>query len=217
VNDVKRLKRCGIFITFEGPDGSGKSTQIKLLADYFSKLGKEYITTREPGGTKIGEKLRNILKDNNLNNVLSIETEVLLLQTARAQHVHELIKPALEEGKIVICDRFADSSVAYQGAARGVGVKKIDSLNRFSTTGLQPDITILLDIPAKKSLERSEVRQEETDRWEVESQTFHEKVRRAYLKLAMKFPERIKIVPAEGSVHEVHCRIVNVVKAALHA
>ena len=147
----------GLFITFEGPDGSGKSTQINLLYKYLNGLGKECIMTREPGGTQIGEKMREILKDNSLNSVISLETEVLLLQVARAQHVHEVIKLALKKGIIVLCDRYSDSSVAYQGVARGVGVKVINFLNEFSTSGLTPDLTILLDLPAKKGLRRTSV------------------------------------------------------------
>lgn len=205
----------GLFITFEGPDGSGKSTQINRLYNYLKGLGKECILTREPGGTEIGEKMREILKDNSLNNVISLETEVLLLQVARAQHVHEIIKPALQKGIVVLCDRYSDSSVAYQGVARGVGVKIIKFLNKFSTSGITPDLTILLDIPVKKGLHRSSTRQPERDRWELQKRDFHEKVRKAYLKLARQFPGRIKVVSADNEIEKVHGKIIKIVKKTL--
>jgi dTMP kinase len=198
-----------LFITFEGPDGSGKSTQIRLLAEYLTKLGMKCVVTREPGGTEIGEKVRAILKDNSLNGILSVETEVLLFQVARAQHVHELIIPALKRGEVVLCDRFADSSVAYQGAGRGVGENRIKALNRFSTRGVIPGLTILLDIPAMEGLKRAAFRHEEADRWELEKAAFHEKVRNAFLTLAKQNRKRFKIVSVYNkTVEDVHKEIV---------
>jgi dTMP kinase len=207
----------GLFITFEGPDGSGKTTHIKLLYDFLVSKGYSCVCTREPGGTKVGEKLREILKDIALNRLLSIQTEVLLLQTARAQHVYEVIKPALKEGKIVLCDRFADSSTAYQGVARGVGKDVICRLNDFATSGLVPDLTILLDIPPKRGLKRADDREpgQDKDRWEEQDVTFHQKVRKAFLDLAEENPDRYRTVSAVGAIEEVHHRIVKIVERSL--
>ncbi len=210
-------KQKGIFITFEGPDGSGKTTQINLLNDYLSNKGYNCIQTREPGGTKVGEKLRDILKNPELNNSLSIITEVLLLQTARAQHVYELIKPSLKAGKIVLCDRFADSSTTYQGIGRGVGKETICKLNNFSTTGLEPDITILLDLPPKNGLERADEREhgQKKDRWEEQDLNFHQKVRNAFLELAKENDKRFEVVSAIGTIEEVHHRIIKIIDKRL--
>ena len=210
-------ERKGIFITFEGPDGSGKTTHIKLLYDFLQSKGFSCVCSREPGGTKVGEKLRDILKDTALNSSLSIQTEVLLLQTARAQHVYELIKPALNEGKIVLCDRYADSSTAYQGIGRGVGKEIICKLNDFATSGLVPDITILLDILPGKGLKRADDREhgEVKDRWEEQNITFHQKVRKAFLDLAEENSDRYRTVSAVGTIEEVHQRIVKIIKTEL--
>ena len=207
-------KKKGLFITFEGPDGSGKTTHIKLLHDFLKTQGYSCVCTREPGGTKVGEKLRDILKDRALNSSLSIQTEVLLLQTARAQHVHEVIRPALAENKVVLCDRYADSSTAYQGVASGVGKDVICKLNDFSTSGLEPDITILLDIPPKRGLKRADDREpgQVKDRWEEQDVTFHEKVRKAFYDLAEENPNRYRTVLAVGPIEEVHQKIVNIIK-----
>jgi len=212
-------KNKGLFITFEGPDGSGKTTHIKLLYDFLKKKGYSSVCTREPGGTKVGEKLRDILKDRALNSSLSIQTEVLLLQTARAQHVYELILPALKEGKFVLCDRYADSSTAYQGIGRGVGKDVICKLNDFATSGLVPDITILLDIPPKRGLKRADNREHGMvkDRWEEQDVTFHEKVRKAFLDLAEENPDRYRTVSAVGPIEDVHQRIVKIIEKELHS
>ena len=209
--------RKGIFITFEGPDGSGKTTQINMLTKYLTVKGCECIQTREPGGTKVGERLRDILKNPELNNSLSIITEVLLLQTARAQHVYELIKPSLKAGKIVLCDRFADSSTTYQGVGRGIGKDIICKLNDFSTSGLEPDITILLDLPPKSGLERADEREhgQKKDRWEEQDLDFHKKVRNAFLELAKENNQRYEVVSAIGSIEEVHNRIIKIIDKRL--
>ena len=214
---VKIVKNNGCFISFEGTDGSGKSTQIKLLFDSLRELGYECICTREPGGTELGEKLRNILKDPALNKVLASETEVLLLQTARAQHVHEVIKPALKQGKIVLCDRYGDSSVAYQGIAMGLGKEKIKELNNFSTTGLTPDLTIILDVKPEEGLKRAEERapDEEKDRWEEQGSTFQEKVRNAFFELAEDEPKRFKVIKIQETIEETKSIILNEVKNEL--
>ena len=207
----------GLFITFEGPDGSGKSTHIKLLYDLIVSRGYPCICTREPGGTKVGEKLRDILKDTTLNGLLSIRTEVLLLQAARAQHVHETIKPALEEGMVVLCDRYADSSTVYQGVAHEIGKDVIGNLNEFATSGLEPDLTILLDISPDQGLGRADNREngKAKDRWEELGIDFHEKVRKAFLDLAEENSERYRIVPAGGTIEEVHQGVVEFVDMEL--
>ena len=210
-------KEKGLFITFEGPDGSGKTTHIKLLHDFMVSKGYSCVCTREPGGTKVGEKLRDILKDTELNSLLSIQTEVLLLQTARAQHVYEIIKPALEKGKVVLCDRYTDSSTAYQGIAHGIGKDVISELNAFATSGLVPDLTILMDIPPKRGLERADNREcgEIKDRWEEQSITFHEKVRKAFLDLAEENPDRYRTVLAVGAIEKVHSKIIDIIEKEL--
>jgi dTMP kinase len=210
-------KRKGLFITFEGPDGSGKTTHIKLLYDFLVSKGFSCVCTREPGGTKVGEKLRDILKNPALNKKLSIQTEVLLLQTARAQHVFEVIKPALKEDRVVLCDRYADSSTAYQGVARGVGKGIICKLNDFATSGLLPDITILLDIPPKRGLKRADDREpgEVKDRWEEQDVTFHQKVRKAFLDLAEENANRYRTVSAIGTIEEVHQRVIKIIEKEL--
>jgi len=208
----------GKFITFEGPDGSGKTTQIQLLFDYLTNKGFDCLLTREPGGTKVGEIMRNILKDTSLNSLLSIETEVLLLQTARAQHVHELIKPSIEAGKIVLCDRYADSSVAYQGAGRCVGENKIEELNYFSTGGFEPDITFLLDIKPEYVFNRIDKRNgsELKDRWEEQNIDFHRRVRNSFLNLAQKHNNRYKIINAERSIEEISEDIKHIISSLLN-
>ncbi len=207
----------GKFITFEGPDGSGKTTQIQLLFDYLSKKGFDCLLTREPGGTKVGEIMRDILKDTSLNSILSIETEVLLLQTARAQHVHELIKPSVEMGKIVLCDRYADSSVAYQGAGRGVGEKKIEDLNSFSTGNFQPDITFLLDVHPEHVFNRIDKRNgcEQRDRWEEQNIEFHRRVRNSFLNLAKKHSKRYTVINADRSIDVISADIQHIVNSVL--
>lgn len=182
----------GLFVTFEGIDGCGKTTQVTALRDSLEAKGARVIVIREPGATFIGEKIRSILLDN-ANSGMSSETEVLLYEAARAQIVSEVIRPALLAGKVVICDRFYDSSVAYQGYARGLPLESIDSLNQFATGGLEPDLTFLLDLPAEAALERMNVREGSHDRLEIEGLGFMEKVRAGYLELAGKHARIIKL------------------------
>lgn len=141
----------GLFITIEGGDGSGKSTQINLIEKYFVEKGYNVVLTREPGGTVIGEHIREIILNNDYMEMSDI-TEALLYAAARAQHVEQLIKPSINKEKIVICDRFVDSSIVYQGYARGIGIEEIENINNYATKGLKPDLTILLDLPAKMGL-----------------------------------------------------------------
>ncbi len=191
----------GIFITIEGPDGSGKSTQIPYIKKFLEEEGYEVVLTREPGGTKIGEQIRQILLDNDCKEMSAV-TEALLYAASRAQHVEELIIPALEEGKVVVCDRFADSSTAYQGMGRGLGPEAIININKFATRGLMPDITILLDIDPKIGLNRVKITKE-ADRLEQEKTDFHKRVYKGYKDLANMYPDRIKVIKADKTIEEI--------------
>jgi len=182
----------GLFVTFEGIDGCGKTTQVTALKNSLESKGTKVVVIREPGATLIGEKIRSILLDK-ANCGMSSETEVLLYEAARAQIVNEVIRPALHAGEVVICDRFYDSSVAYQGYARGLPLESIDSLNRFATGGLEPDLTFLLDLPAAAAWERMNGREGAHDRLEIEGLGFMEKVRAGYLELAGKHARIIKL------------------------
>jgi dTMP kinase len=180
----------GKFITFEGSEGCGKSTQSKLLYLYLKKKGYPVIYLREPGGTKISEKIRKILLDAK-NYSMSPECEMLLYMAARAQVVSIVIKPALLSGKIVICDRFLDSTLAYQGYGLGMDISLIKNIGSFVSSGITPDLTIFMDLPVKKGLKH---RQSSQDRIEQRSLAYHSRVRRGYLKLARFAPQRIKLV-----------------------
>ncbi|CAH2215181.1 dTMP kinase [Tepidibacter aestuarii] len=199
----------GLFISIEGPDGSGKSTQIKLLKDYLQNKGYDTVLTREPGGTKISEKIRNIIL-NKENKSMHSRTEALLYAASRAQHVEELIKPALKENKIVICDRFVDSSLIYQGIGRGLGMENIYNLNLFAMQDVIPDLTLLFDINMDKAKKRKENRGN-LDRLESEKDAFHEDVFNGYKKLKELYPKRIKTVRANGSIKQVHQEIINII------
>lgn len=203
----------GIFITIEGPDGSGKTTQIKLLEEYLRKKGYDIIITREPGGTAISEAIRNIILDKSYTE-MGYMTEALLYAAARAQHVSELIAPALKEGKAVISDRFVDSSVVYQGMARGLGVDRVYDINSYALQGIMPQLTIHLDIPAKVGLERVKGRAA-LDRMELETTDFHESVAEGYRRIAARAPERIKTIAATASIEDIHAEIVRYVDEVL--
>lgn len=192
----------GIFITFEGIDGCGKSTQCELLKNYLNDAGKEFIFVREPGGTVIGERIREILLDKK-NSQMTARTELLLFEAARAQITDEVIRPALEEGKTVICDRFFDSSSAYQGMARGMGMEFVSGLNMAATGGLAPDITFFFDISAEEALERRGKRGEASDRIELAGLKFQEDVRRGYLELAKSSGGRIVTIDARLGIDEI--------------
>ena len=192
----------GIFITFEGIDGCGKSTQCELLKNYLNDAGKEFIFVREPGGTVIGERIREILLDKK-NSQMTARTELLLFEAARAQITDEVIRPALEEGKTVICDRFFDSSSAYQGMARGMGMEFVSGLNMAATGGIAPDITFFFDISAEEALERRGKRGEASDRIELAGLKFQEDVRRGYLELAKSSGGRIVTIDARLGIDEI--------------
>ncbi|WP_051688948.1 dTMP kinase [Butyrivibrio sp. AE2032] len=192
----------GIFITFEGIDGCGKSTQCELLKDYLTDNGKDFIFVREPGGTVIGERIREILLDKK-NTQMTARTELMLFEAARAQITDEVIRPALEEGKTVICDRFFDSSSAYQGKARGMGMEFVSDLNMAATGGLKPDITFFFDISAEEALERRGKRGEASDRIELAGLKFQEDVRQGYLELADNSDGRIVTIDARLGIDEI--------------
>ena len=196
----------GLFITIEGSDGSGKSTQIELLKRFFENNNIEYILTREPGGTIISEAIRDIILDKNFME-MSDTTEVLLYAASRAQHVKELIIPSLEEGKVVLCDRFVDSSVVYQGYARGLGVEKVKAINEMATEGLIPDLTILLDLDVEKGLERKK-NQKELDRLESQKLEFHKKVVDGYRRISQENKDRFVVIDATKTVEDIHKGIV---------
>ncbi|MDQ0050813.1 dTMP kinase [Paenibacillus polymyxa] len=197
------MNRKGIFITLEGGDGSGKTTMIQRLAKFMEEEGYPVITTREPGGIEISEKIRSIILDP-AHTSMDARTEALLYAAARRQHLVEKVKPAIEQGAIVLCDRFVDSSLVYQGFARGIGIEEVASINRFAVDDWEPDATFYLDIEPELGLARINAsRGAEMDRLDMESISFHHKVREAYLELARKFPERITIVDASPAPEQV--------------
>lgn len=204
----------GYFITFEGSECAGKSTHIKLLSRYFREQEINCVVTREPGGTEIGEEIRNIVKHHAGKNPVADETELLLFAASRAQHMREVIIPALQNGSYVICDRFTDSTVAYQGYARGLNMDFIRTLNRFATIGRSPDLTIILDLTPEESLARR-IRRNENDRIEAEDISFHSKVRDAFLKIASEEPQRVKTISSAGSIDSVQNEILRTVKNAI--
>lgn len=195
----------GIFVTLEGPEGSGKSTQARKLAIYLEKKGLRTIISQEPGGTKIGRGLRKLLLSPESKEMGTL-TELLLYLAVRAQHVEEIIKPALSEGKIVICDRFVDATVAYQGYGRGLDIGLVNELNHLVTRGLKPNLTILLDIEVPQGIRRARG-DKKGDRIEQEKTEFHQRVRKGYLNLAAEEPERIKKIKVEGSIDETQIRV----------
>lgn len=187
----------GLFVTIEGIEGAGKSSLAEALRERLSCEGREVVVTREPGGTRVGDLIREMLLGATEN--LSKRAELLLFEAARSQHVDELIRPAIERGAVVLCDRFADSSIAYQGAARGIEADVVTQLNRFATGGLVPDLTILLDLSAEVGL----ARQKGVDRISAEGLAFHEAVRQGYLAIAREEPGRFVVIDATREFDEV--------------
>lgn len=200
----------GIFIVLEGPDGSGKSTMAKKIGDYFTGRGREIEFTREPGGTVISEKIRELILDND-NTEMDYRTEALLYAAARAQLVSEKIKPWLDEGRIVISERFVYSSFVYQGIGRHLGVDEIKKINDFATVGVKPDMVLLLDVNPEKGLSRK-LNIDGGDRLENEAVTFHREVYEGYKKLSTIFPE-IKTINAEGTIDEIFCDIMEIINS----
>ncbi len=196
----------GIFISIEGADGSGKTTQIQMLRQYFEKKGYDVIVTREPGGTKISEEIRSIILDEKHMN-MSYITEMLLYAAARAQLVEQVIAPAKKEGKIIISDRFVDSSAVYQGIARGLGTEMVYNVNRYAIAACEPDITFLLDIDAIEGISRKK-NQKNLDRMEQETMEFHQMVADGYRSLAREHKERIYVIDASLPIEKIQEEIL---------
>ena len=204
------MQRKGKFITFEGCDGCGKSTQLALLSEYLKKEGLPHIFTREPGGGKISEAIRGILL-NGKNTEMGDECEALLYAAARAQHIKDRVEPALHEGKLVICDRYVDSSLAYQAYARGLGVEFVEKINAFALEKFLPDVTVFFDLSPKEAFARKKGA-DLGDRMELAGLAFHERVYEGYLALAEKYPERIVVINARKSMKEISEEVIFALK-----
>ena len=202
-----------MFISLEGPEGSGKSSQLPLLAEYIESLGYSVVRTREPGGTKIGDQIREVLVRMDNEN-LHPRSEILLFLAARAQLVEELIKPRLAEGKVILCDRFGDSTLAYQGYGHGLDLDKLRTMLQFATNGLKPDLTILLDVDILTGLKRKKAK-EEWNRLDAYETSFHERVRKGYHQLAQEDSERWRIVDASQPADLVQDQLRTLVRNAL--
>jgi len=197
----------GLFVVFEGGDGAGKSTQVGLLVDALRAEGHDTLRTREPGGTPLGERVRELVLDP-AHGPVDARAEALLFAAARAAHVAQLIRPALAAGRTVVCDRFADSSAAYQGAGRGLGLDRVAELNAWATAGLVPDLTVLLDVPAGTGRTRREARDGTAgDRLETEPDAFHDANRAAFLELAGRAPERYLVLDATRPAGELSAAV----------
>ena len=198
----------GKFITFEGIDGAGKSTHVETIAAYLRSLGKTVVTTREPGGTPLGERLRELL----LHEPMHLETEALLMFASRREHIAKLIAPALERGDWVISDRFTDATFAYQGGGRQLDINKLDVLERWVHAEFQPQLTLLFDVPLEVARERLD-KTRSLDKFEREQQDFFARVRNAYLQRAAQFPQRIRIIDSTRPMHEVNQQLEQLVLA----
>ncbi|MGI6501504.1 MAG: dTMP kinase [Anaerostipes sp.] len=205
----------GLFITMEGPDGAGKSTQIDLLRDYLLEKGYDIIVCREPGGTEISESIRQIILNKDYTKMGNM-TELLLYAAARAQLVEEVIRPAIEEGKVVICDRFLESSVVYQGIARGMGIELVYKVNEYAIGDMMPDLTVMIDLDAEEGIQRKK-NQTELDRMERESIEFHEKVVDGYRSLLNQGLDRIKKVDGMQPVDAIQTRIRELVNKLIES
>ncbi len=209
-----------LFITFEGIEGSGKTTQLACLKKYLQALGYQTVATREPGGCPISDTIRTLLLDPE-NSAMASHTELLLYSAARAQHVVEFIRPALKEGKVVLCDRFSDATTVYQGVGRGLDMTQLDAINSFAADGLIPDMTLLLDYPVEEGLQRARARNrsdnlESEGRFELEALAFHQRIRKGYLDLAAR-EDRFHIIDALDDVDTVAERISSAVDGFLAA
>ena len=205
-----------MFITMEGGEGSGKSTALKEIVEALGKEGYDVLLTREPGGTPISEEIRNIILDKK-NTDMDPKTEALLYAASRRQHIVQKIIPALKEGKIVICDRFLDSSLAYQGGARGLGIDGVFAMNQFATEGLLPDLTLLFDIEPEEGLKRIAANAgREVNRLDVEQLPFHELVRSSFHELVKRFPSRFVVIDASKSRKEVFTAAYAAIKERLN-
>ena len=204
---------AGVFITFEGGDGAGKTTQIEMLRNWLERQGHTVVVTREPGGTDIGVELRNIVLHH--RGFLAPRAEALLYAADRAHHIHTIVRPALERGDVVVQDRYFDSSVAYQGAGRVLSEEEVRDLSLWATEHLMPQLTVVLDIPADIARERRDSDNRVFDRLEAEADDFHERVRQAYHRLADAEPERFLMIDGQRPVDDIHAEVVSRVSALL--
>ncbi len=207
------MKR-GLFITMEGIEGVGKTTNLEFVQQCLRASHIDVVVTREPGGTALGEKIRTLLLDHR-NQTMADDTELLLMFAARAQHIAEVIEPALAEGKWVLCDRFTDATYAYQGGGRGIDVGRIAQLEQWVQGPLRPDITLLLDAPVEVGLARAAKRKQEADRFEREKQAFFERIRSAYLALAAQHPGRYRVIDAAQSLDQVKMQLEKLLAAVI--
>lgn len=208
------IQSPGLFIAFEGGDGAGKSTQAARLFDALESRGFSVLRTREPGGTPIGEKLRSLVLDHG-HGTIDARTEALMFAAARAAHASQVIRPALAAGQVVITDRYIDSSVAYQGAGRGLGAEGVLSLNEWATEGLHPDLTVLLDVEPSDGRERRTAGDAGEDRLESEPDAFHSTIRHAFLDLAAAAPSSYLVLPAKSDIETLAAQILERVDALL--
>lgn len=212
------MKRRGLFITLEGIDGTGKSTQLGLLAQYLAKCRYKVKATREPGGTRVGEQIRDILLASNTGKLAPL-AELTLMYAARAQHLYEVVRPALRRGEVVVSDRFSDASMAYQGYGRKLGAATVRAIDQIICGPTQPDLTLVLDLTPRIALARArgrDVRQKSRHgRFEIQGLSFHERVRRGYLTIAKKEPKRVKLIKADQSVAAVQNEIRRLVNLFL--
>lgn len=208
---AKKPQTHGLFITLEGVEGSGKSTQIRYLAEVLTQTGYRVLQTREPGGTATAEAIRHILLTTSSHEPVTPQAEALLILAARCQHVTHLIRPALRCGTVVLCDRFSDSTFAYQGFARGLDLQWLRAANEVATGGLTPDLTLILDLPVSVGLARRRVDRGQQNRLDRETERFHRKVRRGFLALAAKEPARMKIVNANRPIQVIRDELAEIV------
>jgi dTMP kinase len=217
-----KRRRRGIFITLEGIEGSGKTTQLARLAKFLRENGHRVVETREPGGTPLAEQIREVMlglpsimpsehKTPGPGEPMTPECEAALVFAARAQHVIHLIRPALQEGAVVLCDRFSDSTLAYQGYARGLDLRTLRTLNRFATRGLTPDLTLLFDVPVETGLARRRQHDSEQNRLDRETRLFHARVRKGFLELAARDPHRMKVIDAAVNPDRIALDVATVV------
>jgi dTMP kinase len=208
---MKKQSTCGLLITLEGIEGSGKSTQVRCLAEMLTQAGYRVLQTREPGGTTTAEAIRHILLTAASSEPVTPQTEALLILAARCQHVTHVIVPALRRGTVVLCDRFSDSTFAYQGFARGLDLEWLRAANEVATGGLKPDLTLILDLPVSVGLARRRADRGQQNRLDRETERFHRKVRRGFLALAAEEPGRMRIVNANRPAQELQDELSKIV------